>query len=371
MSSKYIDICKEYTQWSLTQDIQYLFKNLNDHSRYESFNILERWRIAMANENKCLYNAWMTIYDVNNVNASQNTVKMCQEFKDKSIPNSIALIKSTLEYVERYADEYSKNPKSCEGYEPIWENKTSIVTFGRFFIPYDDVHFRNIGARLNSKELFNDYKLKWLRMAIRYESLAPGGQQWSLPESFGIFLYEKFNVCNIGFASPFNFQLRNIHVESESKKLKPLFYSLFPDTDAFIGSRGNFFNQENGHMSRIDGNWFLNPPFTPCILEKTANKLMNEFAYAMENNLALEVHYLMPAWKDSAWYKTFSSSKWLKWEVSLPKNTYKFEVSGTRHDKKTITAKVNCIYMLFSTRSITTPECDAMKDQILRNLRFL
>lgn len=329
----------EYQQWILTEKIQDLYSHLSKRVQYEAKNVLERWRISMVNENltNSALPSWLTIYASTSLVKPYN-IKMLQEFQDKKIPDADKLVKLTLQHVD---DDVKKCPSLPRSWNltPLWDHKQNTVEYGRFKTSY----------------LFQDkndeFKTNWLRMAMRYSSLAPGGQQWGLTQKLGIALYEKFNICNIGFASPLNFQLQNVNVK---EKNKVLFFSLFKDTDQFFGSHGSFFIMEGKRMIDYPGNWWINPPWTPCILELTANRIIEELKIATDQGVALEIHYLMPDWKDTEWYNTLSKSKYLKRELLKVKLQYDIEVIG----QKIFKAPINSIYMVLSSNTLTSEYLD-------------
>jgi len=80
-----------------------------------------------------------------------------------------------------------------------------------------------------------------LNMIVRHESLINRYQNWNLSTEFYRMLKDKHGFRGEAFSSPLNARLCLLEFLDGKGKEECWFYSLFPDTDAVFGSRGNVF----------------------------------------------------------------------------------------------------------------------------------
>lgn len=104
-------------------------------------------------------------------------------------------------------------------------------------------------------------------MLLRYQSLLGGkgynqGPHAAVPPQVLEEMATRFDVCVEAFASPLNAQFAQ-------------FGSLFPDTDAFFGSIGSFFDTVfvSGHVE-------VNPPFDSAVLQRLEGHLLHQLQAA-------------------------------------------------------------------------------------------
>lgn len=92
---------------------------------------------------------------------------------------------------------------------------------------------------------------------LRYATIHARTRHIGPPQAVYDMFYD-WGVRNEGFASPFNARLLG--------KQDAGFFSVFPDIDAALGSRGSFFSARHSDYS---GAWSLDPPFLPETIRRT------------------------------------------------------------------------------------------------------
>lgn len=118
--------------------------------------------------------------------------------------------------------------------------------------------------------------------ALRYTAVGVDrGQQWALDNRIRDRLIEA-GIRTEAFASPFNCRM-------------PRWYSLYDD-DCVFGSMGNFFQAPIGNLGAL----YLNPPFTPLILEHCVRKLE-------ELPSTAKIVLITPDWHDARWYRALEA----------------------------------------------------------------
>eukprot|EP00956_Cyclotella_meneghiniana_P035648 scaffold116853_cov21-Cyclotella_meneghiniana.AAC.1 len=132
-------------------------------------------------------------------------------------------------------------------------------------------------------------------MIIRYSSLSGGqqlndlrggGMQGAIHNEVFDCLTEWFGSDGVEcFASPFNSNLSR-------------YYSAFssPDIDGHFGSYGNFFGCSNDAKEFLrDGYWYeLNPPFSPGVMDKMAERIDDLLDYASEQCMKVTFIVIVP-----------------------------------------------------------------------------
>ncbi len=149
---------------------------------------------------------------------------------------------------------------ALKNYRPISENDSlhwdkSKFSYGDFSVyrnSYIDKAFENVAVHKGEEKGAE----KLITASLRYASIFAETRHIGPPQSVYDVFYD-WGVRNEGFASPFNARLLG--------KNQAKFYSLFPDTDKPFGSGGSFF-----HLSEPsnEGDWSLDPPFLPEIMDK-------------------------------------------------------------------------------------------------------
>lgn len=104
-----------------------------------------------------------------------------------------------------------------------------------------------------------------IAVSLRYDIMAPGGQQMSIPRGYYKFLYDKFGVRNEAFSSAINAQLLGLP--------DTRFCSLFPDIESKFGSIGNFWDVD---MLKYPGAWMINCPFISSLAIRAVQKVESE-----------------------------------------------------------------------------------------------
>lgn len=96
---------------------------------------------------------------------------------------------------------------------------------------------------------------------MRYASIFARTRHIGPPQRVYDLLYD-WGVRNEGFASPFNARMLGTP--------EGVFFSAFPNTDGFYGSRGSFFEST---LSDYPGGWCVDPPFIKETLDRACEKL--------------------------------------------------------------------------------------------------
>jgi len=144
---------------------------------------------------------------------------------------------------------------------------------------------------------------------LKYESIYPGGQQWSIPGSMYKKMVDDYDLKLEAFASPFNSQLLMYGMN---------FCSLFPELDKPFGSIGNFFD-----ISGLKGTVCANPPFILDVIDAMIGKCFSD----LEESNNLRYFLLLPNWTDASYHNELLNSKYLKYFTTLSggKNSFSFK----------------------------------------------
>lgn len=338
------DLDIEFDQMRLTSKIQNIIRGKIPASAqsskqrlvYEIDNILERWLIAMANLPRG--ETWATVYRRTKPDDPINT-KMVNELVEKRIvataSDSSALVSLIIETVGQRLDQQPRATGATAACSATSHPPT--ISLGSKFSTEMSPRMQKLAGLFPCDQV--------LRAILRYEVVLGRGQQWGLTQAHFDDLYS-CGVRNEGFASPLNSRLLG--------KPDAHFCSLFPDTDSVFGSLGDFFLVK---FSDHKGGWQVNPPFIESLLNHAAAKVIRELD--AEPNV---VFFLMPAWRDSECYRTLHSTKHLVLETLLPRDRYMFELP----DSKQIVSRVDCIYFLLVSTTLSTAETRNMGDIIKR-----
>lgn len=298
---------------------------------YEIKNILERWLLALAND-----------YDHDNsedvifspsYEKSPATVKMKNEFIEKVLDGE-AYVKFILSSVAATIGTNVKGPITTT------LTKSSLVVT-------DSLFSNNLPLpqnKLSSLMKQNPNKEDLAAMMVRYASLLPGGQQWSVPQSIYNYLMINYKVDVEAFASPLNSQIR---------ELGGNFCSLFLDTDAKYGSIGNFFD-----LSLIGRKAIVNPPFVESVLEKVADKIIGDKALSKSSLLFI----IIPEWKDAPFYKKLKNASTYLFDFPLVKGNYHY----VDYENKVIIANFNSHVYILGGETYKDTKWINVKKELLR-----
>lgn len=284
-------------------------KQFSGKRLYELENIMERWAQSMMNK----YGEYKTTDEDTDFNR-----KAISEIVEKHLMNNI-------NQATRFFMEQCIRPLNLSLEIPI---KT---VRGKCMITADTISYKDFKMSVDPQTIATMKGLtsndNIIRMALRYASILPKGQNWSIPRAQYNYLYKR-GIRYEAFASPFNSKLMG----KEGAK----FCSIFPDTDKPFGSIGNFFDMKIGQSTELDG-WVVNPPFIDEILIKSANKIV-------EVSHEIFVFFIMPNWTDSEAYRILSEHKNTVFKKTLEKNTYFYENNG----EKIIAKFASVVFIVYS-----------------------
>lgn len=188
------------------------------------------------------------------------------------------------------------------------------------------------------------------QMILRYESMARGGQHWSIPLRQYRYLYDSWGVRWEAFASPLNSGLIDRPDTS--------YCSLFSHDKQF-GSVGDFFlyplyGKNAGldaaaelyleadalsdddlaeHVSRLaiqaasdpapalaaapPMHWAINPPFITAIIDRVVKKIEMELPYAERSDITVMLFIVLPSWTDLPSYAALMNSPYKRFHLHL------------------------------------------------------
>ena len=252
---------ENYELWLANKRFASQEERLHPKQRYEFHNILERYLLARDNRVP---------------NARQ---KLQQELKEKGIDITI------------------KFPYRIEVQPQELLETATDLEYGEFKLPLTP-RVKNLIKRSSPEAVMSS--------ALRYASLLPRGQQWSIPLSVAKILFAD-GFVNEGFASPFN---------SKFLTLKGRYYSLYPDTDEALGSSGTFFTT---NLVTVPGNWYLNPPW----IESIMNRMVDQVLTAMSADDSKTYFIIIADWPDTPAYIKLKPVAFL--HTTMKKGTYYYE----------------------------------------------
>jgi len=181
----------------------------------------------------------------------------------------------------------------------------NTVIYGSFTRRVDPDRLALLRSRANDDAI--------IRMIIRYSSMMPAGQQWSIPDAVYDVLVNDFGADIEAFASPLN---------SRMMSRGGNYFSLFRDTDEPFGSRGSFFEGARrdmpGHVSVV------NPPFTPDVMERAISQCI-DICESGGSKSDTTMIIIVPNWTDADFHSRLLSSRCLQaWKV-IPRGNAYFE----------------------------------------------
>lgn len=289
----------------------------------EMENLLERWLMAMANyaiahpagDGFSLF-SWVDDEDDNeddNEDEDENEAAPALEFNQKLCSELIE--KGAAGNPPAAVAVFSKLLAAARGPARGAADGEQVVACADGELVYAEIHpafeFRRPVDAAAEKLLRIGGCAATIAAALRYALLAPGGQQWGLPQRHVDELYAEYGVRNEAFASPFNSRLVG--------KPDARFCSLFLDTDTVFGSLGSFFALER----LPPGNWVVNPPFIVDLLDRAADKCIRHLDEGADESLTF--YFIMPAWTDCAAYTALHQSRYRRAELHLRPGRYVYE----------------------------------------------
>ena len=302
------ELAQEYSRWSTSANqIIAITEGMPNKGAYEARAILERWHLAM----------------LNSISKNVAIAKMREEFLEKKL------------FTPENVDGAINKIMIAKPYELMPRDKLVIaggtIKLGRFTKNYSRDRI-NLLINIARKNGAKDPECTVAIAALRYASLVPGGQQWSVPASAYDILTREYGVDVEGFASPFNSQL----IAREGCK----FCSLFADTDAIFGSVGNFFDFDfDGHSAVV------NPPYIISILDAVTKKCIDTCAKAQKPT---RFFIVTPTWVDANFYGRLSACEFLEARLVHNKGETYFEDDGNQ-----ITALFNTSIFILSKGNST------------------
>jgi hypothetical protein len=309
---------REMTRWTYLQGILHLAqKDLHPKLQYEMKNILERWILTLANDNQG--DTEDPIFSENK-SAFRLPGKMMTEMFEKRIPNPEARINGILQLAREYLVLVTYQPSELPVI--IDENMVRVGDYVRKLPPGK----LEILLELNpSLEILGT-------MIMRYACLLVGGQQWAVPLELYRYLVQNYGVTVEAFASPINSQI--IFIDPALK-----YCSLFPDTDRFYGSQGDFFSFDCTGQSI-----YVNPPYVEELLNRMAIKVTQVCQEIGDNWVRFFI--TVPAWTDAEYYQTLASSPFLVFRHTYLKGKHYY--LNTNDGAEKITAQFNTEFFVLA-----------------------
>ena len=296
---------KEYVRWLHVNLMEKLAGRLvpDQKKRYEALNCLERWLVTLANISGT-EDAIFTLEKL--APGSESIEKFRQEVKGKNIDKADNFVEGCVYLASAFAkldDSVFEN-----GVTDVAINDNNVVvTDGKNDrysreLPHTVVpNLTRLAIGSGSEDPANDIA----KMAMRYSSLLPRGQQWNIPLAVYSLLVEKYGVTIEGFASPINSQIIRLGNYN--------FCSLFPDTDWRFGSIGSFFNQKFDNVTVM-----ANPPYVLSVMDEMSRHIIRCF----DSSTNLRFIICMSDWKDTEYYQTFSQSQYTKTIIELGRHYF-------------------------------------------------
>jgi hypothetical protein len=299
---------KEYHRWKMVQNIlRHFSPNVHDAYNYTP-GILEAWLIPTVSE-----------MGIKNFDRGPETRHL----------------KSQLERIgmEKQYDEYVETIRFMNGVF----NRELDIKRPVYFEPADEFYIFKYGqyeTKIDAERALIFLKLASIeeiaQMILRYAFITPrASHQWAAPP----IVYENFikyyGIEIEGFGSPLNSKMLGITGGSK----KNIFCSLFPDTDAIFGSRGDFFSQ-NFDGKRV----FINPPFL-CTTIGEIQKMVEKSLRADKTGLFI---VCIPEWPKEKCFTDLMKSPYLRFHYTFDKKNTGMYPAG----KKSIPLLTALIFFL-------------------------
>ena len=348
---------------------------------YESKNIIERLVLSLLDsssdkQKKYLYKVQLT--DKNDIYHNEFIKKALEEYHqiifDKYIPNHtqsavskfndefIDIIinnnKEYTNYITNYIESVTKLkalPKNIDDVIKIIETDTKIRVIYKDYTK-DISHSRYKLIHTNHKSIT---PVAFMRMILRYGLTKDSGQQWSLGLNLYHYIAKILNVNTEMFGSPLNFLLK-------------YFCSLHPDTDADMGSLGNYFELlKNKTFLENSTNGLYCPPYVEKLMDDGSLYLNDIFSKFENEQKAYVVVCFVPEWTDADYMNTMKNSKYNVIDKKLLRGEY-------IHSKKSIGKKMlvtaldsHCFLMHSLNKDLSKKDREELEDKFRKIVRFL
>lgn len=211
----------------------------------------------------------------------------------------------------------TKQRKALEAV-PVCDLETSTCTYGDFSQKLPPKMLEEL------KKVGTDEEIT--ASLMRIASLNPGGQQWSMPFKWFKAVQKNLGLHLIAYASILN-------------RFPGVPYCSLFEEDKKFGSLGNFHQLDfNAFVKDRKGTTVvtINPPFTETELKYAAEKAHDMMWYGKP----VIVIFTAPVWKDAAYFKLLSKSKFLRQTYFLPKFKHYYECPSDPKDTRVV-AKAN------------------------------
>ena len=292
---------EEYQRYLFVKSILIIYPR-----NYEYRNIIERWILSIANLS--IENRSDPVFAITDIHETINQ-KMAQELKSKhiitNIHDALLFVTQIIQKTNTYLTEYKTQV------DDVIHIHKGTITYKEFSFTIPEPRMKLL-LKIATYNNAPDPQYAVAKMVMRYASIGLGSQQWTVPFKNYKYLYNKYNVRIEGFASPINSQL--LAVNYTNTKI----CTIFPDTDHWFNSIGNFFKVNLHNVAIV-----VNPPFIESILEystKICQKLVAQNVITF---------FIMPHWTDSKAYKTIIQHA--IYHTILPKSTYQYYNSTKNH----------------------------------------
>lgn len=294
-----IKLEKEYNNYKTFLSINKLFDG-SKKAKKKYDNAIERFLLSRAQLYKQPY-AFYKITSIDEKTFEELEIEMeHKKFKNENIDKKyiIKQIKKLINENFEINDKITNN-----NVNPTFDLTKKIIVYKDFVFPI----YHRIKLLLKKTLDLTNVCI----CILRYLSIGAAGQQCTLPKATYNLLYEKYNVKNEGFGSPFNSKLINYE--------NTRFGSLFYDTDHFFGSIGKF-SLDNLINKNFKGNWSVNVPYIPKIIDDTANIIIEALDILKKRGEHKFLFFMMPNWTDSKGLIKLRNSEYHFKTILLKKN---------------------------------------------------
>jgi hypothetical protein len=173
----------------------------------------------------------------------------------------------------------------------------------------DRERYRAMITKLNRTRGRVDHNAYLAVAALRYECILAGSQHWNIPFTYYEHLYRRYGLAVECFASPFNSQLLLLQSLTGKLDARPLFCSLFYDTDQCMGSHGSIFEfdpaayrAQTGHTGTLT--LMLNPPYVESLIDAMCDRI--DFWMKLPH---MRIFTGIPSWRDANFYRRLKSHR--------------------------------------------------------------
>ena len=252
----------------------------------------------------------------------------CESLRQILVQNEIKDSVSLNRSGDNYTLIYKPDPHLVEKYvfgikdlNKLPKTKMYVYTEDDIFhLKLNEEHFKKLvylykmNYKINSPSDDRLFIKRLYCMLARYYTYTSkvSGFQGSLPHYVFDFLEQICGINKECFASPLNCYF-------------PEYYSAFPDTDMFFGSKGSFFNSFYPEFGCFE----VNPPFILNVITAAVDHI--HMLLGRENPLLFLI--IVPIWKDAKFYSDLVESPYLKSNSELARKEHDY-VDGAQHNVK-------------------------------------